>query len=573
MRTLRLPLFLVAVCSFGSAVFCADGPAKPTPTPTPVPSPGAKIRVNSIGFAPSDVKLATIATPAKTFRLVNMADGKVAFTGKPGAATKTDRSDTDETVQVADFTAFGTPGRYTLETDEAGRSAEFTIGKGIWNTPFEVVLRGMYLWRCGTEAKAEWNGRTFSHAACHLEDGWLDHVGGGHTQKTSTGGWHDAGDYNKYVVNAGVTVGLMFKALEHFPERISAVNTGIPESGNTTPDLLDEIRWELEWLFTMQLEDGRVLHKLSSPDFRYWGPSEGDRDPRFFCSWSTVATADFTAMMACAARHFRRYDPVFGARCLRAARLGWSCLTEHPQQVNPDLKPFKTGGYDPKDWSARLWAAAELWETTGENPYLIDFERRASAVDFNAGGPGWGDVEDLGLATYLLSKHTPDTRNRKLVQRLQKNLRERADAIVATADKNAHGRPFGVERKHWFWGCNGNVAGQTFLLHVADKTRPDPRYRQTALLALGHLFGRNYHGRSYVTGLGANPPLHPHDRRGEPAWPGYLVGGGWPDGRGWVDETRSYERNEIAINWNGALIYALAAFVEPAPPASGVAER
>jgi len=92
---------------------------------------------------------------------------------------------------------------------------------------------------------------------------------------------------------------------------------------------------------------------------------------------------------------------------------------------------------------------------------------------------------------------------------------------------------------------------------------PDPVYRATALDALGYLFGRNYHGRSYVTGLGANPPEHLHDRRGEPAWPGYLVGGPWPTARDWVDEMPDASRNEIAINWNASLIYALAAFVAP----------
>jgi len=111
------------------------------------------------------------------------------------------------------------------------------------------------------------------------------------------------------------------------------------------------------------------------------------------------------------------------------------------------------------------------------------------------------------------------------------------------------------------------VAGQTYLLHVADRVKPNPAYRATAEQALSHLFGRNYHGCSYVTGLGAHSPAHTHDRRGEPQLPGYLVGGPWPTAREWFDDWKDPSRNEIAINWNGALIYALAAFVEPKPPA------
>jgi len=131
-------------------------------------------------------------------------------------------------------------------------------------------------------------------------------------------------------------------------------------------------------------------------------------------------------------------------------------------------------------------------------------------------------------------------------------------AETATTSEIAIGR----NATAYTWGCNGSVAAQTYLLHLADKLQPDPRYREAAQQSLGFLFGRNFNGRSYVTGLGANPPQHPHDRRGEPAWPGYLVGGGWPDGKSWVDEMANYRVNEIAINWNASLVYALAAFVQ-----------
>ncbi|MGC4074831.1 MAG: glycoside hydrolase family 9 protein [Nibricoccus sp.] len=531
-------------------------------------APGASIRVNSIGFVPSSKKQATVLPGAKTFRVLRLetTDEREIFSGVASEPTQSAPTDTNETLRTLDFSSITTPGRYIIDIPGLGRSTPFTIGDDVWNRPFRTVTHAMYLWRCGTDVKGEHNGVTYHQHACHLEDGWLDHVGGGHNRRASAGGWHDAGDYNKYVVNAGVTVGLMLKALEHFPARIAAVNLGIPESANTTPDLLDEIRWELEWLFTMQLEDGRVYHKVSSPDFRYWGAPDADKAPRYFAPWGTNATAHFTAMMAGAARHFRAYDEAFADRCLKAAELSWSCLRKHPTQIDPDQSFFKTGGYDTPDQSARLWAAAELWETTGNVDYLREFETRAASVEFSENGPGWGDVNDLALGMYLLFRHTTpsnDPRNAALVRRLADNLFKRADTIIATAAGNPHGRPLGVERKHWSWGCNGNVASQTIQLHLANRLRPDPRYRETAQLALGHLFGRNYHGRSYVTGLGANPPQHPHDRRGEPAWPGYLVGGAWPDGRGWVDELASYERNEIAINWNAALIYALAAFVEP----------
>jgi endoglucanase len=174
-------------------------------------------------------------------------------------------------------------------------------------------------------------------------------------------------------------------------------------------------------------------------------------------------------------------------------------------------------------------------------------------------------VQDLAFATYL-STSRPKERNADVVARLTENLFVQAKEIVATSQNNGYRRPLGVDRRTWYWGCNGNVASQTLLLHLADRLKPNSEYRATAQCALDHLFGRNYDGRSYVTGLGANPPAHPHDRRGEPAWPGYLVGGGWPNGRSWEDKIEKYQLNEIALNWNAALIYATAAFAEPLRP-------
>lgn len=539
----------------------------------PLPPPPAivqsaydtRIRLNTIGFLPESPKQATIGAPCKEFNLVRVSDSAVVFTGTAAKPFKTAASDTDEKVQIVDFTKFATPGTYRLEVVGVGSSDPFTIGKAVWNVPCELVTRAMYLWRCGTAVESTWNGVTYRQAPCHTQDGWLDYVGGGHTSRKSTGGWHDAGDYNKYVVNAGVSVGMMLKAWEQFPNRIATDKLGIPESGNGVPDILDEVRWEIEWLFTMQADDGRVYHKLSARDFSYWGPAEKDAAPRYFTSWSTTATADFVAMMAETARAWRPYDTAFADRCLAAAKKGWAVLVAHPKPVDPDLSAFKTGQYTAKDPAHRLWAAAELWETTGESEYLQAFEKSAEAFscEFTQSGPDWGNVQDLAFATHLLSGRT-EQRNPKIVARLAASLLKQADSIVALSQKSGYARPFGYERPTWFWGANGNVARQTMLLHLADRIQPNPDYRATAVHALDFLFGRNYHARSYVTGLGANPPAHLHDRRGEPAWPGYLVGGGWPNGRSWEDKMERYDLNEIAINWNAALIYATAAFAEPA---------
>ncbi len=567
MRFTRL-LLLSFFGLISSRAFAADPAPAPAPeydwksrTP-PAPPPPAGIRVNSIGFSPAAEKIATIVGAGRIFTVVNIDTDAVVLQGTSGAALTTAESDTGgETVSLADFSAVHTPGRYALEVAGLGRSATFRIGDQVWNEAFRTVTRGLYLWRCGVAVDTVVNGQPYHHDACHTEDAYLDKVGGpaGKLVK-STGGWHDAGDYNKYIVNAGVTVGLMFKAWEQFRPAIETVHLDLPESGHGLPDLLAELKFEYDWMLTMQADDGRVYHKLSAQYFNYWGPPDKDPSKRYFSPWSTSATADFAAMMALGARHFREFDAAYADRCLAAATKAWTFLAAHPENHPADLSAFWTGAYQCPDATHRLWAAQELWETTGDAGYLKEFEQRATGLEFGSDGPTWGDVRDLALGSYLLSRR--DGRDPLLVARLKASLLATADHIVAEAAHNAHARPFGDTAATFFWGCNASVAAQTYLLQVAHQFDPKPAYLATAADALGYLFGRNYHARSYVSGLGFQPPEHAHDRRGTPQLPGYLVGGPFPSARHWYDQWKDPSRNEIAINWNGSLIYALAGFVE-----------
>jgi endoglucanase len=519
-------------------------------------APPAPIRVNSIGFLPGSEKRATIAAPladSAALRLIRLPDNATVFTAPAGPPVISGKKDTDETVRVFDFSAFTAPGEYRIELPGGKKSARFRIAPDIWNEPLAVTMRAFYLWRCGTAVRHRHGGHTFRHGRCHMNDAILDG-----THRDATGGWHDAGDYNKYTVNACYAAGMLLKAWEQNAATLAAVKLDIPESKNTTPDFLDEIRWELEWLLKMQQPDGRVWHKISERNFRFWGSPDDDETPRHYVSWSTAATATFTAALANAARVYRPHDAAFASRCLEAAKRAAAVLAANPGEVRPEQASFKTGAYELHGKAHRLWAAAELWETTGDAGALRAFEKLAAGATFDFGGPTWGNATDLALGAYLLATRR-DARDPALVARLEKQLLEIAARITASAEGNPHGRPLGGET--WFWGCNGGVAAQTHLLHLADRIRPDPRHRQAAQDALSFLFGRNFHARSYVTGLGHNPPKHPHDRRGEPAWPGCLVGGGHPTGRAWKDDKDDYEQNEIAINWNAALVHAIAPFV------------
>ena len=321
----------------------------------------------------------------------------------------------------------------------------------------------------------------------------------------------------------------------------------------------------------MQADDGRAYHKLSTENFGGFVPPEEEKTPRYFCPWGSAATADLAAVAALASRAFRPFDPAYADRCLAAAESASRFLQEHPEDHRPDQSAFNTGPYDSPDADDRLWAAAELWEATGDEAYLHDFEQRLTRKHhpetFNPTMVSvvwdWPNVQNLGVFTYLLSSRPG--RDPLLVQNARDDLLATADSIVSTSKRHGYGRPLGTR---YYWGCNGAVARQAMNLEAAYRLTEAEKYRETTLEALGYLLGRNPYGRSFVTGIGARPPLHPHDRRSggddvEAPWPGYLIGGPWPKATDWKDEEADYRTNETAINWNGAMIFALSGFVEP----------
>jgi endoglucanase len=520
------------------------------------------IRLNSLGFLPDMPKQATIISNCSSFQVKNAATGEVIYSGT--AAGPRHQDDVDQDVWLADFSQVRQKGTFYLDIPGLGRSIEFAIGDDVYNDAYYTAMRGFYLWRCGTAVEGQHQGIRFVHGPCHVEDAWQDYTGIDDTRRDGTGGWHDAGDYGKYTVNAGVTLGVLFMAWQQFEDRLKLVSLDLPQTAPEYPDFLEELKWETDWLLKMQYPDGsgRVSHKLTRLNFSAFIMPEKDTQKRYFTDWSSAATADFAAIMAMAAHCFKPYDADYADTCLKAATVSYEFLKENPGNKRADLEAFSTGGYGTRDSDDRLWAAAQMWETTGKAEYLQDFEEHAaglrSTVDVNW---DWGNVKNLGLFTYILSER--QGRDPQLLARLRKDTIAVADAIVQQAEEDVYARPLGGR---YYWGCNGTVARQTVNLMIADRIEHKPAYKHTALDAVGHLFGRNYYGRSFVTGLGHQPPLNPHDRRSgadgiDAPWPGYLVGGG-ESATDWTDEQDDYRTNEIAVNWQAALVYAMASFVD-----------
>jgi endoglucanase len=526
------------------------------------------VLVNSVGYLSDAAKLATVVAPGgSTVEIHNDADGALAWSGSlTGPLT-----DTGDPLFVADFSEFSQPGRYYLEVPGLGKSVSFNVGADVYNDVLTRSMVGMYGQRCGTAVHIQLGSDVWSHSACHMKDASMKYLASSDQTRVSTGGWHDAGDYGKYTTNGAFAAGMMLAAWEQFQSKLTNLSLPIPEQGGALPDFLDEVKWEIDWLLTLPDADGGVPHKLTALDFEGFIMPQDDLSARYFTLVGTAATADFVAVTAAAARIYRPYDAAFADAALAAARLSYDYLQAHTGPAVPDTSMFKTGGYgDSNDGDERIWAAAELWETTGEAAFLTDFETRVARSTV-ASVFDWQGVANLGLFQYLLSQR--DGRDAATVTRLQASLISSAQTLVGNAAASSWGRPVGYS-----WGANGAVARTAMNLATANALAPDPKYRDAIVSALDHLLGRNHYDRSMVTMVGYNPPMNPHHRPSAAdgsmvdPWPGLLVGGQDCPGGGssctnqpqydWVDQQSLPNLNEIAVNWNAPLVYAAAALAQ-----------
>lgn len=523
------------------------------------------IHVNSIGYLPEQNKRATVVGEGKEGLSFSLLDytGNLVFQGKLEKAP--DHPAMQNPLFWADFTEVKTPGRYRVSIDEyETSSSEFKISEGVYNPSLQLNMLGFYGQRCGVPVRIEHKGNVFSKKACHCNDGYLDYVDPSKkgSIKDATGGWHDAGDYGKYIVNAGFSMGMMLSAWEEYSSSLVSLTFNIPETGGSLPDYLAECKFNLDWMLKMQFEEGRVAHKLTRTGFSPMIMPSEDHENRYFVPWGTDATACFAATMSQASRVYREYDPGYADTCLDAARKAMQVLKDNPSSVRSDQSAFNTGRYDRIRHSDREWALMEFWATTGDPEierfieFLFHNENYHVDIDWD-----WGLSKNLGIYTLLRCKNVI---NSDLIHELTESLFAAADRIV----KNNNTHPFGRGLKRCYWGCNGSIARTTMNLMAAYRLSGKEEYRSTALDQLSYLYGNNPFGRSFVTGEGQNPPMNPHHRPSAAdgitdPWPGHLIGGPHPTELDWYDVTEDPRTNETAINWDAAMAYALASFYDP----------
>ncbi|RYZ46400.1 MAG: cellulase, partial [Chitinophagaceae bacterium] len=277
----------------------------------------ARIQLNQVGFYPAAPKLAVVTgTTGATQFSVTSADGRTTFyTGKLSSEKSSKYSST--VTKTADFSAFKKSGTYVLTVPGVGTSYPFAIGAGVHADAAKAVLKAFYFIRSDMPLEAAYAGK-WARPAGHPDTAVLVHPSAATNLRpagtiiSSPGGWYDAGDYNKYIVNSGITMGTLFAAYEDFPQYFKTLSVGIPESGNAVPNILDEAVYNLRWMLTMQDgADGGVYHKLTNASFDGMVMPGATKEPRYVVQKGTAAALDFTAVTAMAARILKPYAQSF----------------------------------------------------------------------------------------------------------------------------------------------------------------------------------------------------------------------------------------------------------------------
>ena len=566
------------------------------PPPVYVPDTGPRVRVNQVGYLPGGPKNATVvtaATEALPWQLAN-AGGQVVASG-----TSTPRgvdAASGQNVHTIDFTSFKTPGTGYRLTADGETSHAFDIGGAVYTRLRSDALQFFYIQRSGIAIDGALVGQQYARPAGHL--GVAPNQGDTSVpcqpnvcdyRLNVRGGWYDAGDHGKYVVNGGIATYQLLSTFERTKNAASAVagalgdsTLRLPERGNKTPDVLDEARWELDFLMRMQVPAGQPLagmahHKIH--DQQWTGlPLAPEADPqlRELHPANTVATLNLAATAAQCARLFARYDPAFATKCLTSARTAYTAAKAHPDIFASDSDGTGGGAYgDGNATDEFYWAAAELYLTTGEPAYLTDLRaspHHTGAV-FTDSGFNWPDTAALGKLDLATVPNGLPAAERKQVR----------DSVVAAADHyltmlggQAYGLP--MPASGYFWGATSNDLNNAAVLATAYDLTRDARYRDGALQAVDYIFGRNALNHSFVTGWGTKTPQNQHSRiyghqlnPNLPNPPAGSIAGG-PNAalqdpfvadllRGcvgqfcYVDDIQSYSTNEVAINWNSALAW------------------
>ncbi|RAZ34482.1 glycosyl hydrolase family 5 [Microbacterium sp. SMR1] len=563
--------------------------------------PGPAVKVNQVGYLTRGPKRATVVSDASAPLpwTLEAPDGTALATGESQpAGFDASAGASVHTIDFSDVTVKATDVRLRVGADV---SHAFAISDDVFQSLRADSMRFFYTNRSGIEIDGDIAGAEYARPAGHTgaspnqgdenvgclepqpwSDGWTC------TDRHDVrGGWYDAGDHGKYVVNGGIAVAQVMSAYERAVAAGTADALGdstlaVPERGNGIPDILDEARWQMEFLLRMQVPSGDPLagmawHKVHD---RAWTglPLLPHDDPqeRLLHRPSTAATLNLAATAAQASRLFAPFDASFSQRLLGAAERAYDAALAHPDLLAPEEDGTGGGTYaDDEVADEFYWAAAELYITTGSDRYRAEVEGNPlhQADVFEPGGFYWGEVAALGrMQLARFATDLPD------IDRIRTSVIDAAERLIADQRAQPFGQPYAPDEGLYDWGSNSSVLNNQVVLGTAFDLTQRPRYADAVVEGFDYLLGRNVLGQSYITGYGANDARNQHSRwyanALDPALPNPPVGtvaggpnssiqdpvaGAWLQGCApqacYVDNIGAWSVNEITVNWNSALAW------------------
>ncbi|MBQ2321544.1 MAG: glycoside hydrolase family 9 protein [Bacteroidales bacterium] len=534
-------------------------------------TPEKLIQVDQCGYRPAAEKMALLTAPGKSFAVVD-EQSNVVYEGKVADAQYWPEA--GDSVRQIVFTDVRTPGKYKIVVDGSLESYPFTIADDAYADALRAAVRALYYNRASM-AIDEAHGGKWARPAGHPDTCVLIHKSAASEARpegsviSSPGGWYDAGDYNKYIVNSSISTYTLMLAARLYPEVAQALSVGIPESGNGIPDLVNETLYNLRWMLTMQdPNDGGVYHKLTTLSFEGFIMPADCHGTRYVVAKGTAAALDLAATAAFAARSLPKVSEKLvplADSCRNVALRAYAWAEKNPNVEFKNPEDVSTGEYgDSKLDDEWLWAATEMYLTFGDDKYADEAQKHKG----DYGVPAWGEVGMLAYFSMLAEDCClPSFDAAAAVSAV-------ADSLLAVESQS----PVSLSLAFYDWGSNSSVVNEAMTKLVLASSCADKAAALKASAAndLHYIFGRNAVGYSFVTGVGSRPPMNIHHRPSsadgivEPV-PGFLAGGPntvVPDDCGistrsqypaaaYGDQECSYSTNEIAINWNAPLVFAL----------------
>ena len=528
---------------------------------------------NQVGFLTKGQKqMAVVGAEGKEIVFKTSSGTEVLKVTAPEAEIWVPAGDT--AASLVDFSEIQTAGKYQAYIDDEPIGHPITIGDNALEEAGKASIKFFYFQRASTALEEEYAG-IYARAAGHPDTAVKYHKSTGKTDLDATfngsKGWYDAGDYGKYIVNSGISTYTLLQLYQQNKAYYDTLNLNIPESKNDVPDLLDEIRWNLDWMLTMQDDDGGVFHKLTTKQFAGTIMPAKAIAQRYAIGKAVEATWDFAAVVTLASEIYKPYDPEFAEKCIVAAQKAHNWAMEHPYEIYEQPSDVGTGSYTgAADWASKLWTLIEMYRVSGDTAVATAI-KKLPINNKKAKLQSWQNNYMLGIFSIAMS---PDAFEPEMVDSANAIIINMADSFIKSLDKNGYG--IALDKDDFYWGSNGVAANKGMVLVHAYILTKEEKYLNAVQGIVDYILGRNPIDKSYLTGYGVNPVMNPHHRPSqadsiEAPVPGMIAGGANASAtdcakqynnanavaRSYYDNSCSYATNEVAINWNAPFAYII----------------